>query len=741
MIVATIDLVFVSEPSLLNSCDTVPPLSNSDHMGVLIELSQKLPKAEKSQGRLIWRYAHADWDKACELINQFNWDSVLSDNIELSWKLWRKHFLFIMAQSIPNRVIPTGRNLPWLNKSIIQSMKKRNQLFKKGKRTGDFRQFKLARNRTLAQLRQAKRRYFNTLNPKQPKKFWKAIKFVNKSKHSIPTLSLNSMVAHADVDKANLLNSFFCSCFNRSHPPIQLQTNPADSTSGPIEDLLCSESEVCDMLAALDITKASGPDGISTRMLKYTAPNIAPSLTKLFNLSISTGNIPLAWKKSLIVPIPKGQELSSPSNYRPVSLLPIISKVLERHIYKVLLDHLQLNHPLSAFQWGFLEGRSTVAALLHLTDHWLQALEAGHDICAVFFDFRKAFDSVPHMPLMEKIYSLVPHEIICRWINNYLADRTQAVVVNGSESSVTPVLSGVPQGSVLGPLLFLIYIDDLPNTVHGLFSKINLFADDILLYHIISALDDYETLQSAVSLIEEWSVLNFLSFNAGKCKYMVISRKLHPSSPSNPLKLFGCAMERVDCCKYLGLMITNNLSWSAHISSICSRAKKILGLIYRRFYSSANQDTLKQLYTSLVRPHLEYACPVWDPHLIKDKKLLEDVQKFGCKLAAHQWDTGYQELLDLFELPSLEQRRLHLKLGLMFKIIHRLCYFPDVPEFRTNIPDLRSCHPLQLEPPFAHSNAYKFSFFPHTSAAWNSLSNECVTSPTYKTFMKQLSSV
>ena len=211
-------------------------------------------------------------------------------------------------------------------------------------------------------------------------------------------------------------------------------------------------------------------------------------------------------------------ELSSPNNYRPVSLLPIISKVLERHIYKVLLEHLQLNHPLSAFQWGFLEGRSTVAALLHLTDHWLQALEAGHDICAVFFDFRKAFDSVPHMPLMEKINSLVPHEIIYRWINNYLADRTQAVVVNGSESSVTPVLSGVPQGSVLGPLLFLIYIDDLPSIVHGLLSKINLFADDILLYHVISAPEDYEALQSAVSLIEEWSVSNFLSFNAGKCK-------------------------------------------------------------------------------------------------------------------------------------------------------------------------------------------------------------------------------
>ena len=298
---------------------------------------------------------------------------------------------------------------------------------------------------------------------------------------------------------------------------------------------------------------------------------------------------------------------------------------------------------------------------------------------------------------------------------------------------------------MLGPLLFLIYIDDLSSIVHGLLSKINLFADDILLYHVISALEDYEALQSAVSLIEEWSVSNSLSFNAGKCKYMVISRKLHPSSPSSPLRLLGCAMERVDCCKYLGLMITNNLSWSAHISSICSRAKKILGLIYRRFYSSANQDTLEQLYVSLVQPHLEYmlAHAVWYPHLvIKIRSCWRMYRSLAVSLHAfHQWDSGYQELLDLFELPSLEQRRLHLKLGLLFKIIHRLCYFPNIPEFRTNIPDLRSRHPLQLEPPFAHSNAYKFSFFLHTIAAWNSLSNECVTSPTYKTFMKQLSSV
>ena len=219
---------------------------------------------------------------------------------------------------------------------------------------------------------------------------------------------------------------------------------------------------------------------------------------------------------------------------------------------------------------------------------------------------------------------------------------------------------------------------------------------------------------------------------------MTVSRKQSPLVPSNPLKLFGTPLQKVDCYKYLGLLLTTNLSWSAHITSICSKAKKILGLIYRRFYGSADQTTLKQLYLSLVHPHLEYACQIWDPHLVKDQKMLENVEKFGCRLAAHHWDASYQELLELFELQPLEQRRLHLKLGLMFKIIHKLCYFPNVPPIRDDLPSLRDVHSLPLDPPFAHTNAYKYSFFPHTMSAWNSLTNECVTSTSYSSFMRQL---
>ena len=216
-----------------------------------------------------------------------------------------------MAESIPKKVIPTRRNLPWLNKTIISSMKKRNLLFKRAKQTGNYTHYKIARNRTLAQVRLARRKYFRTLNPKDPKKFWKAIKYLNKSKPSIPTLSQGNRVAYTDSDKANLLNSFFGSCFNTSHPPIELGSPP--SVSYP-EELLCTESKVYDLVASLDVSKASGQDGISARMLKATACSIAPSLTKLFNLSLQSGIIPSAWKKSLVVPVPKNSEMKDPTN-------------------------------------------------------------------------------------------------------------------------------------------------------------------------------------------------------------------------------------------------------------------------------------------------------------------------------------------------------------------------------------------------------------------------------------------
>ena len=217
------------------------------------------------------------------------------------------------------------------------------------------------------------------------------------------------------------------------------------------EELYGSEQEVYELLTNLDHKKASGPDGISARMLKGTATSIAPVLTMLFNRSIQTGKLPSAWKVSNIVPIPKGSSSDEPCNYRPISLLSIISKVLERIIYNRVTAHLECIYPPIQNQWGFLPGRSTTSAILSATHDWFTLLEEGKEISAVFFDLTKAFDSVPHRQLIAKLEAIGLNVYIINWIKNYLTHRTQTVVLNGASSQPLPVLSRVPQGSVLGP--------------------------------------------------------------------------------------------------------------------------------------------------------------------------------------------------------------------------------------------------------------------------------------------------
>ena len=200
--------------------------------------------------------------------------------------------------------------------------------------------------------------------------------------------------------------TYFSSCFNKSHPPLTaLPPDPSSASTvrhdPSLDEMYCTVSEVAQLLQNVDLSKASGSDKISARMLKSTASSIAPSIHKLFNLSIQLGRIPHQWKHSMIVPIPKSTRMADPGNYRPISLISILCKLLEKHICSLMHDHLSNSHQLANSQWGFRSGRSTVTALLSVTHDWFSALECGKEVCAVFFDYRKAFDSVPHQPLLK----------------------------------------------------------------------------------------------------------------------------------------------------------------------------------------------------------------------------------------------------------------------------------------------------------------------------------------------------
>ena len=401
---------------------------------------------------------------------------------------------------------------------------------------------------------------------------------------------------------------------------------------------------------------------------KYTTTSITPSVTKLFNQSIVQAQIPTPVEKVCDSICPKiFWCIHTPTNYQPILLLPLLSKFLERHIYELILHHLQSNDV------GILGGKVHHNGFDKM-HRWLAQKFGGwkwyNILCVVFFDYCS--------PPSCDSEALGLDDCIINWLRNY-----QVVAVDGVESDPLPVLSGVPWRSVFGPLLFLIY--QQPSKCPRYVVPPNLFTDDVLLYRIITCVADYHLLQELICRIEQWSTKNYLDFNTSKCIYMIVLRKRNPPVPDVPLHLFGSTLERVDCYKYLGVLLTDDLSWSMHAETVCQKVRRVLGLLYRRFYGHASQESLKQLYLSLVLPHLEYACQVWDPHLSKDINALEKVQKFACKLATAKWDCSYEELLGLMQLKSLQNRRLDSKLGLVFKLVHNLCYFLDNSwSFRSN---------------------------------------------------------
>ena len=300
-------------------------------------------------------------------------------------------------------------------------MRKRNAAFKKAKKN-NFRnvsKYKNLRNKVTSLLWQEKASHFEKLKPSNMKQFWKAIKSLTKKESSVPTFHLEGATATMNTEKANMLNKFFACCFNPSLDPLHEDDRENDiqsSTCPP--DYYCTEEEVLALIQSLDVSKASGPDGISIRMLKGTAASIAPSLTMLFNISLRNSRFPNCWKQSSIVPIPKGSAHDSPTNYRPISLLSVVSKLLEKHIHLLLTSHLNHTQPISTQQWGFQQGKSTVTSLLTVVVDWLKILESKRDVCAVFFDLTKAFDTVPHRPFMAKLKEtgLNPH--LLEWISN-----------------------------------------------------------------------------------------------------------------------------------------------------------------------------------------------------------------------------------------------------------------------------------------------------------------------------------
>ena len=396
--------------------------------------------------------------------------------------------------------------------------------------------------------------------------------------------------------------------------------------------------------------------------------------------------------------------------YMSIANLPIVSKLLEWHVHTLIFKHLLQSRPISPFQWGFMPRRSTTSALCTLVHDWLSQLDYGNDICSAFFDVRKAFDSVPHSLLMSKLSTLQ----LCPHIqHSYLAKRSQVVAVGGEQSSTVDVVSGVPQGSVLGPLLFIIYIDDVTSKISPS-SAISLFADDIALIRCIRSPADYTVLQSDITAITiSIESEGHLKLHADKSCCMFVSRKrIHSTTPPPLYIREDSQLQQVDWVKYLGVILTSDLTWTEHITRICFKARKLTGLLYRRFYHCDPQLMLR-LYKAFIRPHFECVPQVWDQHLAKDIELLEKSQKFALRVCTKNWSATYAELLKSTNIPLLSDRRKIAKLCHLYKLVYDLADCQNAPVVQRPPSYSRRRNPIQLQRVTTHSSVSIFILSPH----------------------------
>jgi hypothetical protein len=347
----------------------------------------------------------------------------------------------------------------------------------------------------------------------------------------------------------------------------------------------------------------------------------------------------------------------------------------------------------------------------------------------VILDFSKAFDKVPHRRLMSKLHNYGIRGNTHTWIQNFLIDRHQRVVVDGETSEWVGVKSGVPQGTVLGPVLFLAFINDLPLTVE---SHVRLFADDCVIYRPVRNADDCQTLQTDLARLENWENSWCMSFNATKCSSISITRKTNKID--FPYTLHNTTLEEVSSATYLGVELSSNLKWSDHINKTVKKGNKQLAFVKRNL-PIKNSKLKETAYFGLVRPILEYCCTVWDPHHTTYISKLEMVQRRAARFTLNRYErrSSVTDMLKELQWDSLEQRRARIRATLFYKIQHSLVAIQP-PSFIIPNPRFNPDYPHRIFKSYHGTHSYRNSFFPRTITTWNSLPPSIACSPTLDLF-------
>ena len=535
----------------------------------------------KSFTRQIWNYDQGDFNLLRTKATNTDWESLRDNDINVYANNFTNHILYIAKECIPNRVIRVRpSDPPWLTTYIKRFIRKRKRAYRKAKLTNlptNWNKFRKLRNKVVNMIREAKNTHTDKISDKlksgsiSSRDWWTILKlFISpKTRSTVPPIEHNGAVYTEDQDKATLLNDFFQIQTLLNDQNAALPDIPRYNVESKLSTIALTPLEVESVLKTLVVGKASGPNGVNNRILKELSREISQPLCSLFNYSLQTCTVPNSWKESNVCPVPKKDNESQLSNYRPISLLNSEGKVFERLIFKHLFNHLRDNNILTSMQSGFIPGDSTVNQLTFLYNTFCRALDDGKEVRVVFCDISKAFDRVWHAGLIHKLEAAGVSGRLLVWFKNYLSDRKQRVVLPGAYSDWTNIRAGVPQGSILGPLLFLVFINDIVNDIG---SNIRLFADDTSVYIIVdNPLRSAELLSADLEKISLWANTWLVTFNPAKTESLLISRKLiKPDHP--PLYMQNQHIAEVETHKHLGLYLSSDCSWHQHIKYITDRA-------------------------------------------------------------------------------------------------------------------------------------------------------------------------
>ena len=572
----------------------------------------------------------------------------------LNWNLFEDIYLSTLNKHAPLILLPTNnrkqRNKPWITKSLQKSIRYKNKLYKKALDTKDnfsWNEFKNYRNNLTRKIELAKRQYYRNkinLSSSNPKKLWKTLNDIVKlnNKNRIDNISLNdpanNTLTHNSQDVSNIFNNHFTTIGVKLSNKIpstsshkSLTTIPKPKKDSYLKSLFLTpltSKEVIQYISELNSNKATKSDCPPTKYIKLSSKIIAPIIAKIFNQCIEEGVFPDNLKIAEVIPIFKKGIKTDPSNYRPISLLSALSKIFERHIYKNLIRYITKHQILYNYQYGFRQNSSTEIAVTQVFESLVKKVEDDDIVCAIFLDLAKAFDTVDHAILISKLSQYGIRGKPLMLIKNYLSNRYQITTANASKSSMREIKCGVPQGSILGPLFFLLYINDLPNC--SLF-EVKLFADDACLilnkkcHHLLEI-----TVNNELNKVNEWMQANKLTVNYKKTNYMIFSKN-NSFSGNIKLTMSNNFLERVHEMKYLGVIFNDELSWKSHIESIrvkISRAYYILTKI--RHY--VDQKTLILLYYSMIHSHLQYCVCAWGKQAAYIIKPLETIQNRSIQI-------------------------------------------------------------------------------------------------------------